>query len=328
MSDMAHLDAPKSLVGTVVFPIRIPTPFAVGDVFSYLVKDEKIVLVDCGQKEEQAYERVSEALKNEGLQVQDVDEIWLTHGHPDHFGQTARIAEESGAVIYGHIKERANFANNNDGDLFADFFRHHSIPQKQIETMVEQLDWLQQFQDAIEPEWVEDGDELTSGEYSFEVRHAPGHAPGHLMFKERSGLIFGGDVLLEHISTNALINFDPDTRTRNKSLLQYRESLQWVRRQEGYLLPGHGAFIERIRRVADHHLGEHEKRYAQIRKLLRRSPLSLLELAKETFPKPMRSGAVFLVLSEVLGYLDWGMEEGVIEKREKEDRVVFVSRSS
>ncbi len=77
----------------LIIPLRIPTPFAVGDVFSYLIKDEKNVLVDCGHYTAEALSHLKAQLREQGLLVQDIDEIWLTHGHPDHFGQAAHIAE-------------------------------------------------------------------------------------------------------------------------------------------------------------------------------------------------------------------------------------------
>lgn len=304
----------------LIHPIRIPTPFAVGDVFSYLIKDEKTVLVDAGQYTDDAFSVIADQLNDLDLDMYDIDEIWLTHGHPDHFGQAARLADCAGATVYGHSKERANFAGNDDGNLFENFFREHNIPQKFIRQMVDQLDWLQQFQLVIEPEWIKDGDELSSGELSVTVHHTPGHAPGHVVFHSDGGVIFGGDLLLGHISTNALINFDPDSGRRNESLLQYRKSLQWIRKQKGTVLPGHGQIIEQPSEVADHHLNEHEKRYQKIRQLLQQQPMSLMELAYEMFPDAINNEAIFLVLSEVLGYLDWGIEEGTITLQESKQK--------
>lgn len=302
----------EAVLEKYVVPIKIPTPFAVGPVYSYLLKDEKIVLVDCGQYQDKAYNKVRRAFEKQGLELQHMDEIWLTHGHPDHFGQAARLAEESGATIYGHPKESANFTGHNDRTLFADFFRAHGIPQEGIQQMVEQLDWLQQYQQPITPQWITEGDQLTSGELQFTVKHTPGHAAGHVVFAEDNGLIFGGDLLLEHITTNALINFDPDTRRRNKSLLQYRDSLQWLSTQQGKLLPGHGQFIDDIAGVAQHHLAEHQSRYNDLKQLLAKFSYSLLQLAMRMFPKAMKRGDYFLVLSEVIGYLDWGIDKGEI----------------
>lgn len=308
------MQPPVSYVGEHVFPIKIPTPFDVGPVYSYLIKDEKIVLVDCGQYEERAYLKVKNILNKQGLSLQDIDEIWLTHGHPDHFGQAARLADISGATVYGHRKERSNFTGQNDRTLFADFFASHSVPENLIQEMVNQLDWLQQFQLSVSPEWIEDGDTFSSGKLQFEIKHTPGHAAGHVIFVGQGELIFGGDLMLKNITTNALINFDPDTKSRNKSLLQYRDSLRLLKDQSGYLLPGHQEFIDDIQHVAIHHLGEHEHRYANIKKLLQKEPLSLLTLTAKMFPQAMKKGDVFLAISEVIGYLDWGIAVEEIEE--------------
>lgn len=308
----------------LIHPINITTPFAVGDVYCYLIDDEKKVLVDCGQKAENAYKPVKEQLKSRGLVMADLDEIWLTHGHPDHFGQAARLADESGAEVFGHAKERSNFADYDNRELFDEFFSRHLVPEDHRTFMIEQLDWLQQYQQAIMPSWVEDGEKLTSGALSFKVKHSPGHAPGHLTFYSEDGIIFGGDNLLEHISTNALINFDPDTGERNKSLLQYRDTLQWIKSLQGVVLPGHGKFIRNISEIADHHLNEHRRRYREIQNLLKEKPYSLYELSLRLFPDAVRKGGIFLVLSEVIGYLDWGLDEGVIEQEGE----MFVSVSS
>lgn len=306
------------LEDTFVHPIRITTPFAVGDVFCYLIADVKNVLVDTGHNAEDAFSQISEQLNAQGLSVRDLDEIWLTHGHPDHFGQAARLAELSGAKIYGHPKERVNFAGKDDEELFEQLFKKHRISDQLIREMTDQLDWLQQYQLTIEPEWISNGDELTSGRLSVTVHHTPGHAPGHVCFRSDQDIIFGGDLLLEHISTNALINFDPDNGRRNKSLLQYRKSLKWIRDQQGLVLPGHGIIIEQVSEVANHHLSEHKKRYQKIRQFLRHQPMSLMKLSYKMFPDAIKNGAVFLVLSEVLGYLDWGIEDEVIQWNQKD----------
>ncbi|HEX6982074.1 MAG TPA: MBL fold metallo-hydrolase [Balneolaceae bacterium] len=311
------------MLNKLIHPIRISTPFAVGDVFSYLINDQKTVLVDCGYNDEKSLSTVSNHLQEHDLCLSDIDEIWLTHGHPDHFGLAAKLADRYGAAIYGHPKERSNFAGNDDRELFRTFFKEHGIPVTFVKVMIEQLQWLQQFQQPVEPEWVEDNDELSSGELRVKVKHTPGHAPGHIVLHYDDEVIFGGDLLLEHISTNALINFDPDSGRRNQSLLQYRKSLQWIRKQQGMVLPGHGKIIKNAAVVAEHHLKEHEKRFETIQQLLRKDPLSLMEISQKIFPDAIKKGAIFLVLSEVMGYLDWGEEEGSIQREKVADSIKF-----
>lgn len=302
-----------ALRDTKIIPIKISTPFAVGDVFCYLLISEKVILIDSGHQSDHARGVIEHTFREHGLAISDLDEIWLTHGHPDHFGMAARLSDRSGAQVLGHSKERVNFAGNNDGNLFQAFFERHRIPAKLIKKMVEQLEWLQQFQDPIQPEWIDDGTELETGTVTFTAKHTPGHAPGHLVFYSDQGVIFGGDLLLEHISTNALINFDPDTSRRNKSLLQYRASLQWLQTLSGRIRPGHGNEIDQIRMIADLHLENQQKRYEHVQQLLDEDSRSLFELANLMFSDAIQQGAVFLALSEVLGYLDWGIQEDTIE---------------
>jgi glyoxylase-like metal-dependent hydrolase (beta-lactamase superfamily II) len=312
----------------VIIPIKIATPFEVGDVYSYLIKDEKIVLVDCGQHTDSAYEQLKNKLREQGLSLNDLDEIWLTHGHPDHYGQAARLAEESGALVYGHADERANFAGNSDAELFEELFKQHGIPNRYIEKMVEQLEWVQQFQLPMEPEWIEEGDQLNSGKLTADVKLTPGHSPGHVCYTTNTDVIFGGDLLLEHISTNALINFDPTTGNRNKSLLQYRNSLRWISLQQKKVLPGHGKSISNPSKIAQRNLNEQEKRYRQIQAHLAEQAVSLVELAQRMFADAIKKGALFLALSEILGYLDWGEQEGLIHKETKSGRITYYRESA
>lgn len=312
----------ENSTGIAVHSIRIPTPFAVGDVFAYLLVDEKVVLVDTGPRTEQALKLVRDHLNRRGLELRSIDEIWLTHGHPDHFGQARFLAECSGARLRGHPLERENFAATDNSEQYEEFFVSRGIPARYIEGMIEQLHWLQQFQQPVEPEWVCEGDGMSTGTLSFKVGLTPGHAPGHVVYFSNSGIMFGGDLLLEDISTNALINFNPDTGERNKSLLQYRHSLKWLRKQRGVVYPGHGKMIKRVRAVADHHLAEHRRRYGEICRLVKERPMTLMELSRRLFPKAVEKGDAFLVLSEVLGYLDWGIEEGRIYFEEQRRQYV------
>lgn len=315
---------PEKLVGQHVFPICIPTPFAVGDVYSYLLVDEKIVLVDTGHKADEAWQLVSGKLKELGLGVSDLDEIWLTHGHPDHFGQALRLADASGAKVLAHPLEIDNLMSNRDAERFRKFFESYGIPEKYIAVMGEQLQWLKQFLDPIEPsQMLEDGQSLHSGSLHFKVKWLPGHAPGHVVFVEDSGLILGGDVLLDHISTNALINFDVRTGERNKSLLQYRNSLGWMKQQSGYVLPGHGKPVSDVAGTAGRHLSEQERRYRAILRLLGEEPSGLFDLALRLFPSAREPGVTFLALSEVLGYLDWGMEEQEVRREKNGASFIF-----
>jgi hypothetical protein len=50
-----------------IIPLAIPTPFYVGDVIVYLIKEEPLTLIDCGPKTPEAYKTLREKLKRNGV---------------------------------------------------------------------------------------------------------------------------------------------------------------------------------------------------------------------------------------------------------------------
>src|SRR3972149_3395186 len=70
---------------------------------------------------------------------------------------------------------------------------------------------------SFEP--LTDGMRLTSGKVDLAVLHTPGHSAGHICLSAESRVI-AGDVLLEEISPNPLLEFTPDgKRIRTLPLL-------------------------------------------------------------------------------------------------------------
>lgn len=310
-----------------IIPIRIPTPFLVGDVFAYLVKDEKLVLIDTGQHDDEAYETLRLELENENVSISDLDEIWITHGHPDHFGQAKRLRDKSGAMILAPEGEKANLENNSDRELYDRLFRRIGVDKTVIQSMADQLSWIRQFQQPLKPDrWVSENDLLETGHFTFRVKHLPGHAPGHVAFCEED-FTFGGDVLLSHISTNALISFDHETDHRNRSFLQYRESLKWIKNHGNAFFPGHGKFIPRSKEIAEKYLEEQEQRMNHILTLINNEPVSITELSRRLFPEAWKQKAYFLVISEVLGFLDWGIERNLFSEIREDGELLFQKKT-
>ena len=79
--------------------IELPTQF-MGTVNCFLFKDPEPVLIDCGDKTKGAWEKLVASLKAEGLRLQDIKKVIITHAHVDHMGMSKRIVEASGAKIW------------------------------------------------------------------------------------------------------------------------------------------------------------------------------------------------------------------------------------
>ena len=128
------------------------------------------VLVDPGGDAEMLKSRVAE------LQVKPV-KLLLTHGHFDHAGAAAELAEFWGIRVIGAHQE--------------DEFLLESIPE-----------WSAQYQldgRSVTPDQLlNQGDVVQFGEQSLDVHHCPGHTPGHVVFVHTEArMAFVGDVLFQ-----------------------------------------------------------------------------------------------------------------------------------
>ena len=80
--------------------IILPTPFPVGDVNVYVVKGDVLTLVDTGVQSKESKEALSYQLGQLGLKIKDIEQIILTHHHPDHAGALGFFEQD--VPVYGH----------------------------------------------------------------------------------------------------------------------------------------------------------------------------------------------------------------------------------
>jgi glyoxylase-like metal-dependent hydrolase (beta-lactamase superfamily II) len=137
----------------------------------YLVYDPAhadTVLVDPGEEPERF---LAEARRL----GRSISAVWITHAHIDHVCGTAEIRERTGAPVFLHPADRPLYDNTvHQGQLFG--MRVLPPPPPDVE--------------------LRHGQRLAVGGVEFEVRHVPGHSPGHVCFVG-PGAVLGGDVLFE-----------------------------------------------------------------------------------------------------------------------------------
>lgn len=102
--------------------------------------------------------------------------IYLTHGHLDHAGGAAAVSEATGVSITGP-DQRDEFLLN------------------EIEDSAKKYG-LSGLRNCTPSAWLKHGDVVKLGGADFEVRHIPGHTPGHVVYLNHAHK-FGimGDVL-------------------------------------------------------------------------------------------------------------------------------------
>lgn len=146
----------------------------------------------------------------------ELEKILLTHAHIDHAGAAAELASLFGVPV--------------EGPHEADFFWIEALPSQS------RMFGFPPVQGFMPDRWLKQGDRVRFGHIEIEVRHCPGHTPGHVIFFHApSRLAIVGDVLFRgSIGRTDFPRGDYDTLIRS-----IREQL-WPLGDDVAFIPGHG----------------------------------------------------------------------------------------
>ncbi len=158
-------------------------------------------------------ELILDAAREQGVIL---EKILLTHGHIDHCGGTSQLSRERGLPVEGpHSDDR---------------FLIDALPQQGLRFGFPPLE-------AFTPtRWLVGGDSVHFGEVELEVRHCPGHTPGHVIFfsaKDRLALV--GDVLFA-----GSIGRTDLPRGDHATLIRSIQEQLWPLGADVTFIPGHG----------------------------------------------------------------------------------------
>jgi glyoxylase-like metal-dependent hydrolase (beta-lactamase superfamily II) len=145
-----------------------------------------------------------------------LEQIWLTHAHIDHAGGTAELAQKLGLPIIGP----------HPGDQFwidglPEQGRRFGLPPAEPFTPTR---------------WLHDGDTVSIGHCTLNVRHCPGHTPGHVVFHSpEAKRAFVGDVLFA-----GSIGRTDFPQGNHADLIRSITQRLWPMGDDTVFIPGHG----------------------------------------------------------------------------------------
>ena len=145
-----------------------------------------------------------------------LEQIWLTHAHIDHAGGTAELARKMNLPIIGPHPGDQFWIDGlpQQGKMFG--FPHS---------------------DAFTPtRWLADGDTVELAGHVLQVRHCPGHTPGHVVFySPEMQRAFVGDVLFA-----GSIGRTDFPQGNHAQLIASITQRLWPMGNDTVFIPGHG----------------------------------------------------------------------------------------
>lgn len=304
-----------------IIPLSIPTPFYVGDVNVYLIKQDPVTLIDVGPKTPEAEEALKRKLGENGVKLSDVRRIVLTHAHEDHCGLAKHVRDQArDAEILVHQWETGHLFGRLARDEHRRLLLRSGVPESVLEEMRALYEDISLLTDALEDgEFSELTDEM---ELEFEkgtlkVLHTPGHTPGSCSFvREANRTLICGDCVLKRITPNPVLSPDPiDPDRRFPSLAEYLVSLAKLRSYSPTLAyGGHGEPVTDFDEIFNRYVRSIDDRQKRVLSLIPKNGATAFEIAQNLFPNSFNHDVHrFLAISESVAHLDYAQSEGKAE---------------
>lgn len=159
-----------------------------------------VTIVDPGWEAPGSDDLLDGFLRSQGVGIEDVQNIVITHAHPDHIGSAASLRARSGAQVVMHRREQRSIDVGATGTRgLAERMREWGVADSVTAVLAERMIAAERAGGVLAQAdlLVDDGDLLSVEGLDWRVLHTPGHTPGHICIVDAEHeLILTGDHVL------------------------------------------------------------------------------------------------------------------------------------
>ena len=302
-------------------PVPMPrNPLRYILVYALALPDGSLALIDTGWNTDEGWRLLVDGVHATGHDLSDISHVFITHLHPDHFGNVPRLLEHTDPVLGMHRNDARHLQHRDDDAI-----------EREIASAVDDLEMLGAPTDVADLSMrlfvrlpkdrridveLDDDDPLDLPGWNLRTVWTPGHTAGHLCFADdAANVVFTGDHLLPRISPN--VSASPFSSP--SPLAEYLISLAHTEHLADLeALPSHEYRFRGLATRVGALLAHHEDRLTEITDAIAASPESTAwEVTRSvTWSRPfgeLSIGLGRMALRETAAHLTVLAARGVIE---------------
>ena len=292
--------------------LKLPIPYDLGEVNSYLIKGDKgFTIIDTGDDTEET--------KQIWLKIfaeYKIEKVVITHCHYDHMGLAGWMQEQFGVPVwmsdktYDELKRvRTFFVDGIYTSPVPALFHAYGGPE-----IVQDAGYYLYEKYQFEPNQIfTENDYINIGDTPYRAIWTPGHSPDHFCFYNgNNGILFVGDHILNAINPIVLIQ-----QVGENPLRDYIHAIRKIEQcSVKYMLTGHKEMIEnpskRILDLKDHY----RKRWMQIYEQLDNEGKNAFDISRQIYGRNIVDERTLSGFMQTITNLEYLQSNGFARKEE------------
>lgn len=312
--------------------LELPTIFEDMSVNAWLFKDPVPTLIDCGEKTDKLWNALINGLKINGLGIDDIERVIITHAHLDHIGMANKITQHSKATIW--VSEyvydwgvNLKMMLDRRTKAIVTTVNNHFPSDIQKKHFDFDYDHLAPYWDEIPADRLQvfpmEGT-LNFGGDDWDIIHTPGHCINQTcFFNPRNGYFLSADMLLKMIPTPIIDAGRKPPYPREKSLIRQLESYKKIAKLNiTKTFPGHFAPFDNAHEVIEKQVRKIHTRKEKCFDLIKNGVANPMDIAHGVYPNRIHNATLFMVI----GFLDILQEENRIERKKEKGQYQYFEK--